>query len=182
MASMTATYQTTGGPELSQALTDLGTVLGTKAARAGIKKAMKIVQDEVISSAPVNTVVINGVHLKDNIKIKVSKRTKKMQKKGVDTFLTCSVYTTKAVGAYACAVEFGRNEYSTMRNHFYGTPVSPYEVHVGAVQPNPFMRTALYNNAPQVAQTFIDETFNEIQKMAAKANRKSKQAKPQTFP
>jgi len=182
MAFMTATFSTTGGPEVSQGITDLGPILGFKAVRAAARKAMKIVQLEVINSAPVNTVVLDGVHLKDHIKIKVSKRTKKMQKKGVDTILTCSVYTTKVVGSYACAVEFGRNEYDVMRNHFYGTPVSPYKVHVPAVQPNPFMRTALYNNAPLVAQTFIDETFKEIQKIAAKANSNSKQAKPQTFP
>lgn len=73
---------------------EIGSVLGTKAARTALKKAMQPMFQEVVNSAPINTGVLNGIHLRDCIKLKISGRTNKHRKQGSDTFLSASIYTT----------------------------------------------------------------------------------------
>lgn len=175
MSYINATFQTAGGPELNQALKDIGSFLGAKAVRAGMKTACTPIFNEILNSAPVNTNVIDGIHLRDHIKMKLSKRTKKMQKNGSDVFMACSIYTTGPANAYACAVEFGRNAYSVQRDYLFHLKTSPYTVNIAAVQPNPFMRTALYKHAQTAAQTLIDVSMNEIQKISQNRNKIAQQ-------
>ncbi|WP_161785976.1 hypothetical protein, partial [Aeromonas lacus] len=161
--------------ELEAALLELGTVLGTKACRTGIKQAMKPVLDEIVNSAPINNVVQDGIHIKDCFKMKVSKASKKMLKNGSSTFLSCSVYTKGPANDYACAVEFGRNPYTATRDYLFHKKTNPYQVHIAEVQPNPFMRTALYKHAHSAAQAFIDITMAEIAKIAQNRNKIAQQ-------
>ncbi|MGE6114156.1 hypothetical protein ACLHZ0_20545 [Aeromonas salmonicida] len=174
-AYIQATFQTAGGPELDAALKDIGSFLGAKAVRTGMKAACKPILDEILNSAPVNTNVIDGVHLREHIKMKLSKRTKKMMLNGSDVFMACSIYTTGPANAYACAVEFGRDAYSAQRDYLFHIKTTPYTVNIAAVQPNPFMRTALYKHAQTAAQTLIDVSMNEIQKISQNRNKIAKQ-------
>ncbi|WP_421292957.1 hypothetical protein [Aeromonas veronii] len=171
----TATFQLTGGPELEGALLDLGSVLGQKACRVGIKKAMQPVFDEIVSSAPINNIVQDGVHIRDCIKMKVSKPTKKMQRNGSDTFLSCTVYTKGPANEYACAVEFGRAAYTATRDYLFHQRTRPYQVHIAEVLPTPFMRTALYKHAHSASQAFIDITMAEIGRIAKNRNKIAQQ-------
>ncbi|MGY3860228.1 hypothetical protein ACW5WN_01285 [Aeromonas lacus] len=173
--SFRTSFQLQGGPELEAALLELGTVLGTKACRTGIKQAMKPVLDEIVNSAPINNVVQDGIHIKDCFKMKVSKASKKMLKNGSSTFLSCSVYTKGPANDYACAVEFGRNPYTATRDYLFHKKTNPYQVHIAEVQPNPFMRTALYKHAHSAAQAFIDITMAEIAKIAQNRNKIAQQ-------
>lgn len=151
-----------GFNDLNDMLADLGTVLGKKATRKAARAAMKPVLEEVIKTAPVDNLP-DDVHLKDSFKLSVSGRTKKLAKKGSDTFLTASVKTSgKEVNKYAALVEFGRQDYSTVRRNAYGKPTKAYEVNVGGFESNPFMRSALAKHADQVVETFVQGLNDEI--------------------
>lgn len=159
------TFSFTGGPELEAKLLGVGSVLGTKACKKAMREVLKPILQDIISSAPINNIVLDNVHLKDAFKIKVTARNNAMRKSGSDTFLRGYIYTKGAANAYATMVEFGRNGYRAERNSLFSRPTSPYTVDIAPVQANPFMRTAFYKHAPYAAQKFIDITEQEIQKI-----------------
>lgn len=156
------TFSMEGFNDLNDMLCDLGTVLGKKATRKAARNAMKPVLQEVIDTAPVDSLP-DGIHLNESFKLSVSGRTKKLAKKGSDTFLVASVKTTgKEVNKYAALVEFGRQDYSVIKRSAYGKPTNPFEMNVGGFDPNPFMRTALSKHANQVVETFFQGLNDEI--------------------
>jgi len=175
MASNTFSFDIQGGKECEEALLEIGSVLGTKAARTALKKAMQPMFQEVVNSAPINTGAISGIHLRDCIKLKISGRTNKHRKQGSDTFLSASIYTTGPANDYACAVEFGRNAYVVERDTLFGRKTRRYKIHIGAVAPNPFMRTALYKHAQSTSQAVIDGIMDEIGRISANRNKIAQQ-------
>lgn len=151
-----------GFDDLNKTLTELGSVLGKKAARAAAKKAMMPIKAQIEQASPFNT-TDDGVHLKENFKIKTSGRTRKHQKTGDDVFLKCSVSTSnKEVEQYAALVEFGRGEVEVERTNAFGVNTNPFKVKMKAIQANPFMRTVMRNNAEQIANDFCEGLTNEI--------------------
>ncbi len=183
MAANTFQFDIQGGKEAEEALLEIGSVLGTKAAKAALKKAMLPMLQEVIDTAPINTNVISGsltgpnaaLHLRDNIKLKISGRTNKHRKSGSDTFLVGTIYTTPQVSDYACAVEFGRAAYVAERTQLFGKSTRRYKIHIGAVPPNPFMRNALYKMYQSVTQNVITGIMDEIGKISANRNKIAQQ-------
>jgi len=162
---MNVNFSITGGPEIEAGLLAMGTVLGTKATAKAMRQVLKPILQDIIQSAPINNVVIDGVHLKDAFKIKVTRRNNAMRKSGSDTFIRGYIYTKGPANGYATMVEFGRNGYTAQRNHLFGQHTSPFTVDIAPVQANPFMRTAFYRHAPQAAQQFIDLTQLELQRL-----------------
>jgi HK97 gp10 family phage protein len=156
-----------GYEQLEQMLTDAGSVLGTKAARAAAKKAMTVVLEDIKLNAPVDNNTTDGIHIKDSFKLKISKRTAKDRKAKNDTFLTASVVSHGPACGYIAQVEFGRAAYQTERDWFFHKrPVHKYQVDIAEVKPNPFMRTALYQNAQLVHEIVCQELLNELTKQA----------------
>lgn len=168
---MNFTHQISGFEELDDMLTQTGTVLGSKAARKAIRKAMNIVIEEVRNTCPLNTIVQDGVHLKDGFKLKVSGRTAKLRKKGSDVFLAASVVTQGPIEQYAALVEFGRSAFDMTQTKLFGRDVSPFDVRIGEVQPTPFMRTALYSRADEVTDVFLAALKEELEFIAQNRNK-----------
>ena len=159
------TFGLTGFDDLNKTLTELGGVLGKKAARAAAKKAMLPIKAEIEKTSPFDS-KDDGIHLRENFKIKTSGRTRKHQKTGDDVFLKCSVQTSnKEVEQYAALVEFGRGEVNIERTNVFGMNTNPFKLKMKAIQSNPFMRTALRNNAESVADNFAQLLTDEIIKI-----------------
>ncbi|PKQ78086.1 HK97-gp10 family putative phage morphogenesis protein [Aeromonas sobria] len=167
---MNFTHQITGFEDLDDMLTQTGTVLGAKASRKAIRKAMNVVLEEVRNTCPLNTIVQDGVHLKDGFKLKVSGRTAKLKRKGSDVFLAASVVTHGPIEQYAAQVEFGRSAFDTTHTMLFGKTAQPFQVHIGEVQPTPFMRTALYSRADEVTDLFLTELRKELETIAQTRN------------
>lgn len=151
---------------LDDLLLDLGTNLGQKAAKPAAREAMKPVLDEVIATAPRDP-TDDGLHLQENIKLRVGGRKKSDTKAGNNTFVRAEVYTKGAVNKYAAQVEFGRPEFVTERTMLFGKPTRLYKITVGEMKPRRFMSEALRNNATQVVDIFVDRLTLNIQKMIA---------------
>lgn len=162
---MNVTFAITGGPQIEAGMLAMGTVLSTKATAKAMRQVLKPILQDIIQSAPINNVVVDGVHLSDSFKIKVTKRNNAMRKSGSDTFIRGYIYTKGPANAYATMVEFGRNGYTAERNQLFGNATRPFKVDIAPVQANPFMRTAFYRHAPQAAQQFIDLTHVELQRL-----------------
>ncbi|WP_429098112.1 HK97 gp10 family phage protein [Aeromonas veronii] len=163
MAFQAMTFSITGGQEVIDGCLKMGTVLSTKAMRKAMRQVLQPILQDIIQSAPINNVVLDGVHLKDAFKIKIVARNNSMRKS--DTFLRGYIYTKGEVNAYATMVEFGRNGYTAERNSLFGKRTRPYNVDIAPVQANPFMRTAFYRHAPHAAQQFIDATQAELERL-----------------
>ncbi|MCX4071935.1 HK97-gp10 family putative phage morphogenesis protein [Aeromonas caviae] len=164
-------WDVSGLDALDDLLNDLGTILGSQAAKKAARKAMKPVHDEVIATAP-RDLEDDGVHLNENIKLRVGGRTKADDKAGNNTFVRAEVYTKGAVNIYAAQVEFGRPEYVTERTMLFGKPTRLYKITVGEQKEQPFMRNALRNHATLVVDTFKNELTAEITKIATQSKTK----------
>ncbi|HEH9442040.1 TPA: hypothetical protein SIA39_004113 [Aeromonas sobria] len=162
---MNMTFSVTGGPEIESGMLAMGTVLSTKAATKAMRSVLKPILQDIIQSAPINNIVVDGVHLSDSFKIKIARRNNAMRKSGSDTFIRGYIYTKGPANAYATMVEFGRNGYTAQRTSLFGRSTRDYTVDIAPVQANPFMRTAFYRHAPHAAQQFIDETQAELQRL-----------------
>ncbi|MGI2177901.1 HK97-gp10 family putative phage morphogenesis protein [Shewanella frigidimarina] len=154
---------------LNSMLLDLGGVLGKKAVRAAARKAMTPVLNEIKATAPYDAITQDGIHLRESFKLKVSGRTKRLQRKGSDTFLVASVMTAnKEVEKYASLIEFGRREFTQRRTNAFGIKTDPFNVLVHASDPKPFMRPAMRKHADQVIDIFLTEVRAEIEKLELK--------------
>lgn len=160
-----------GFGELNAMLTDLGGILGKKAARAAAKTAMTAVLAQVEQTSPFSNMP-DGIHLQENFKLVLSGRTKKNQKTGDDVFLKASVISLKPVAQYVALVEYGRDEFKQERTSIFGIPTKAFKITIGATTPNGFMRAALRSQAESVVNVFCSELINEINVTVAKQHKK----------
>uniref|UniRef100_UPI004048A22E HK97-gp10 family putative phage morphogenesis protein n=1 Tax=Shewanella sp. TaxID=50422 RepID=UPI004048A22E len=173
------TFGLTGFDDLNKTLTELGGVLGKKAARAAAKKAMLPIKAEIERTSPFDN-TDDGIHIKENFKIKTSGRTKKHQKTGDDVFLKCSVSTSnKEVEQYAALVEFGYGGVTVTKTNAFGINTKPFSVAIKTIKANPFMRTALRNNAEKVANDFAQGLTDEIIRIVTNKAKKEARIKAQ---
>jgi HK97 gp10 family phage protein len=167
-------FSVLGFNDLNDKLAELGTVLGKRATRSSAKKAMLPVLNEIQQTSPFSY-VDDGIHMKEHFKLSISGRTKKNQKAGNDTFLTASVKTSnKEVEKYAALVEFGRGEFTTKRTNAFGVKTNPFNITVGKMKANPFMRTAMRKHSTQVATNFCSGLIDEIEKIAKRKEAKER--------
>lgn len=169
-----------GFSELDKALEEL---IEPKFRKAALRKAGKEAMKPVLNAAKKDAPILKNVddaddnlrgQLKDDIKMSTTvnidpsvgkngkiKNSKKHELKVV-------VKTGKKTEDYALVTEFGRDEYTVKRFHYFGKATDGYDVKIGAIQPRPFMGPALHNRVELVLEIFKKELGDSIIKQAKK--------------
>lgn len=154
---MDFSFDVQGLQAFDEMIDGVGTVLGGKAMRKGLRKALDPIRQEVIRRAP-RDLGDDGVHIGDSIKIGVRKGNKRES--------SALVGMVKTVGAevnyYAALVEFGRYEYVTERTELFGRPTRLYKIKIGESKPQPFMRDSLRDTAEMAVDIFKTELASEL--------------------
>ncbi len=163
-------FNVQGLQALDEMLEDVGTVLGMKAMRKAMKKALEPVHAEVQKRVP-RDLKDDGIHIGDSFKISVRKGNKRES--------SALVGMVKTVGAevnyYAALVEFGRHEYVTERTQLFGKPTKLYKIKIGESKPQPFMRESLRDTAEGAVEIFKTELTTELSSIVANKSKIAKQ-------
>lgn len=180
MAVLIKEYRLLGFKELGFALNSLTEPKFRKAAlRRSGKAAMQPVYNDAKRLAPTlkdkgrNPDVVSGI-LKNDIKMstRTNIRPSKTKSGKIRTSskheLSVMVKTGRQSEDFALIVEYGRDEFVITRTVVFGKDSKEYATISPSVEPQPFMRPALYDNYDRVFKIFRQELEMEIAKQAKK--------------
>ncbi|MFM5339399.1 HK97-gp10 family putative phage morphogenesis protein [Aeromonas veronii] len=152
------------------ALAEMSTKASNRALKQAARKAMKPVHEQVVVNAPVDSTP-DGIHIADNVKLKTSGRNRKDAKSGNSRIASAVVEISGPAVYYAKFVEFGRKEFMQTSTMLFGKRTNePFKRFIGDVEPNQFMRNALWDNRNTVVEIFKTQLAIEIEKAIQKIN------------
>lgn len=161
----------TGGPELADALRELGDFAGKTTAKNAMKRGMIVAAQPMIQSARANAPKdTHGLEQSITASTRLSKRQKRARR-GADKF-TMEVFVGPDYrkGAHGVLQEFGTED--RWQRDRMGVP----HKFVGRVTPHPFMRPAFDSTYRTVFDGFVPAIAAEIEKARQRVYRKQKRA------
>lgn len=174
MAVLIKKYRVLGFRELGFALDKLTEPKFRKAAlRRSGKAAMKPVYDDVKRLAPTlrddsrnpnvaKNILKNDIRISTRTNIRPSKTKSNKIRSTSKHELSVMVKTGKASEDFALVVEYGREAFVITRTVAFGKETKEYVTISPEVEPQPFMRPALYDNYSKVFKIFRTELEKEI--------------------
>lgn len=178
MAISITQYRLSGFKELDHALRGLTEPKFRKAAlRRSGKAAMQPVYDDVKRLAPTlkdssrnpnvaKNILKNDIKMSTRTNIRPSKTKSGKIRGSAKHELSVMVKTGKNSEDFALIVEYGRESFVITRTVVFGKQSKEYVTISPEVEPQPFMRPALYDNYDKVFKIFRTELEKEIAKQA----------------